>query len=572
MLTGSDLVCTKTIPEGKKVVLDNNGISFTRDDIISPNISIPERELRDYVKVVSQIGLKDVWMGQKPGSHNRWEHSVGAQTIAQIWVKVLFDDNRIPIHLTKTPYPDYATSSMLLGYSLLLHDYGHLFFSHLLEEALSGINWVPKLPGVQSLEYRVLNDRLSPSGSLAQAIRPSLALSNFTEDEALNAIKNLIYGWSGMPWLQMMVNSPIDADKIDYLRGDGSFLNRIGYPVCTRLHFGPTSGDTCKLPWLDQFLAEQYVNHAGYLCLPGRSAIAAADLWRERIFLYDRFYLAPAIRSAERIALEIIQGFLIRWVMSRPFLTSVSMDARVADAFTVAPPVDLMENIAAIDNKERVLDTVVAKYKAVVSLLTTLASKFGQKEDRDWECFEFMQDALLSKADLDSQYRKSLRTACEALKELKEGHNSTQIEEFAKHAIVRQPIQFPGNQGLEVTNLIRPLQHQFGNEVLIDIITIPQVINIPGMPGDGLVRSKSHKRFSNLLVPRGNVEDWQPGSVELVPLKKEQLKAIERPFGRFMVIALNQSNKTRNYYIFDRIISELRQKRIYMQEVPIWPA
>lgn len=576
MLTGKELLCGETLPEGKSISLAESGISISRNDIASGvHVFIPH-DVYNQTHVVSQIGLKDIWMGIDPGSHNRWHHSRGAYTVAQIWLKLLYEGKRIPPHMRAEPYPDYQTARVLVGDSLLLHDYGHLFFSHLLEEALAGINWVPSSPGIRSLEYTVLKDRLSPSGNLAQAIQGRLGNGRFTPEEELKAITNLIYGWSGMPWLQAVVNGPIDADKIDYLRRDESFLRKASYPVRTRLHFGPTDDVPSKLPWLDQFLSEQYVNHAGFLCLPGRSGLAAADLWRERIFLYDRFYLAPAIRAAERIALEIIQGFLIRWVMSRPFSDRVSKQEKIEGKLGSVKPADLMEKISSLAAPNLSIEVVSTKYQIVVQLLTRLASvpEFNATDRLDWECFSFMRDTFLSDeklATLDPRYKKALSIACDKLNQLGPDSKSLRLEEFAKHSIVGSPLQFPRQDVATIRKLVRPLQHQYGNDVLIDVVAVPMVIAAAAAPGANIEALGATKRFSGLLVPKGKVENWQPSSRELCPLNEQQVQALERPFGRLIVVALDDSRKSRNSYVFDRVVAELYHSGIHLNEVSSWP-
>jgi hypothetical protein len=111
------------------------------------------------------------------------------------------------------------------------------------------------------------------------------------------------------------------------------------------------------MPWFSDFLSEQYVNHAGILCLPGKSALAAADMWRDRIFLYDRFYLAPAIRAADRIVLEILQHFLIRSVISRGFAEKVTTesygDYNIPEAFEADPFLSLVDQVNQTERPDR---------------------------------------------------------------------------------------------------------------------------------------------------------------------------------------------------------------------------
>jgi HD superfamily phosphohydrolase len=319
MAQKAELICSTTLPANTSLSFASNRICITRDYLERLPVSIPDALCKAMTRV-SQIGLKDMYLGRDPDQHVRWSHAKGTFTVGMIWLKLMYDDGRIPARFQQKPFLSRDHVEILCGYALLLHDLGHLVFSHLLEEALEDINWVPLDGGRSSMEYSVLKDRL---GTQSEMITPSIqnALGPHTPAplrDPIVSILALTHGWSGLSWIQSIVNGPIDADKIDYLCRDQLFLTQTdpqaGYPIQTRLNF-IADKPSHSLPWLSEFLTDQYVNESGFLCLVGRSALAAADLWRERLFMYDRFYLAPQIRAADRIAVELIQQFLIRFVM-----------------------------------------------------------------------------------------------------------------------------------------------------------------------------------------------------------------------------------------------------------------
>jgi len=572
------LVCEQTIPENTKLELFGGQLMIDREEFENLPVSIPG-DMVDRMERVSQIGLKNIWLGSRPDSHVRWEHARGTYTVGLIWLKFLYEHQRIPQRLQQSPFLDYRTAQILVGYSLLLHDYGHLFFSHLLDEVLQSINWIPSAPGVRSLEYRVLLDRLNSNGDLDLAFRQSLPATSHQALDPRRSVSNLMFGWAGTPWLQSIVNGPVDADKIDYLRRDQAFLERAGYPVHSRLNFGPTLPNHPTLPWMEQFLSEQFVNHFGFLCLPGRSALAAADLWRERMFLYERFYLAPAVRVAERIVMEIIQGFLIRYVMSSGF--SLSTRRFLADMLKgdreLNLPGDFAEKIHSLTYSapDVLIDVVEVKYQIVVELLTKLAGFIGGTGVRDWECLKLMRDSFCRPPDdrdgtpslplLDKRYLDFVTRACKTLDQLKDG--TVKLDEVADDAIVRHPLQFLKADLPKVRNVVRSFQHQFMVDALIDVVVMPSVLSIPSAP-DRHDDSARPPAFAGLLVPKGDVASWGPGSTQLVPLDPSQLKELERPFGRITVIAFDDTtDKSRREYIFDRLLATLSQEGIAIQEV-----
>jgi HD superfamily phosphohydrolase len=299
-------------------------IQITADEISTAGFAIPTR-VSQAIRRVSQLGLKEIWLGGAPGDHNRGDHSVGTFNVGFFWLKTLQEDRRVPAHCLGFPLDTWVKIRAVLGTALLLHDYGHLPFAHMTEEVLRSINWLPsaRVPGLEAavLGYRCeVEPDLTPTWQ--SLLNTTIGLDTtitISSNEIRAIVEQLILGTHSAPWLQAIANSSIDADKIDYLRFDGEFIRDKAFPVRHRLlQDEPTQ-------WLADCLSDQDVNHFGLLCLHGRSAVAAADLWRERIFLYDRLYLAPELRVPERIAFEIVAQFIIRSAMSGGFLEKAGM-------------------------------------------------------------------------------------------------------------------------------------------------------------------------------------------------------------------------------------------------------
>lgn len=569
MSEGSQLICDDTWPGDRDLQLPRCLLKKT--DIESLSVSIPS-EVEKRMEHVSQIGLKNQYLGKPPGKHNRWNHARGVYTIGLIWLHSLYNSDAVPLHLKTRPYPDYATARTLLGYCLLLHDYGHLPFSHLLEEAIHSINWVPLESGQSSLEYTVLRDRLTADDSIStdlqQMIRGTLPASAPAplRDDPIRGLIQLTHGWSGLPWLQAIVNGPVDADKIDYLRRDQQFLQKCGFPVQTRLAlYSGNTGD--NLPWLTEFLWDQFVNHLGLLCLPGRSAVAAIDLWRERLVLYERFYLSPVIRAADRIALEVVQQFLIRAVMSESFgrqiMSHPDIATAVADGRLDVRDLGWLVQGAA-GSADSGVELIAVKYRAVTALLNRLSIVYGKTSERDWECFSFMWELVKQVQSTDQRYREMLENSVAALQTLKDGDVKA-LNAFAHSFIIGDPIQFHREQRDTVREIARSFQQQYFSDVLIDVHSMPRVLSIP--PNPRPTPMGRSPRLAHLLVPKGPAEKWSSGSRELEPLTSEKVRSLERPFGRILLLSPPNSNKAKARYVYDRLLAELRQKQILYEEV-----
>lgn len=571
MRRGTDLLCDKTWHAPPELLLPGCEHPFKKRDLEGLGISIPS-QVAERMEHVSQIGLKNKYLGEDPVDHNRWSHVKGVYTTGMIWLHRLYDGNSIPAHLMRPPLLNYDCVRSVVGYSLLLHDYGHLPFSHLLEEALHTIHWVPADSGQNSLEYTVLRDRLKEEPGISDLIRSTIAASlgasapEELRSDPLGLILQLTHGWCGMPWLQAIVNGPIDADKIDYLRRDQTVLHEAGFPVHTRL---PLFAESPKesMAWFDEFLSEQYVNHAGLLCLQGRSALAAIDLWRERLVLYDRFYLSPMVRAADRITLEIVQQFLIRSVMSARFASKITSDSRLhmkvnEERIDVR---DLGEIITGDGGSSlRPINIVDVKYRAVTRLLNRLSTIFGSTGLRDWECFAFMKDLVLSEERTNTRYRDMLRIAVDSLAGLK---NVEDLRSFAESSIICAPVQFGREHAETVKEIARTFQQQYFADVLIDVQAIPSALSTPPPPRQ---TPRAHKpEISQLLVPRGPVERWSSGSRSLEPLTAEKVRSLELPVARALILCPSGRNRAKGQYVYDRFKAELKQRQIVLEEVEV---
>lgn len=571
MIMGSALICNDTWRGQDDLHLLHCPEPLKKTELQGLSVAIPPA-VQERMDHVSQIGLKNHYLGKVSADHNRWNHSKGVYTLGLIWLHALYNSGAIPNHLCIAPYPDYSTARILLGYCFLLHDYGHLPFSHLLEEALHSISWVPEESGQNSLEYTVLRDRLTSDGKTSADLRaaivralPPSAPAAMREDP-IRAIIEFTHGWSGLPWLQVLVNSPVDADKIDYLRRDQQFIHEAGFPVQTRLAL--YSGNHMDgMPWFKEFLCDQFVNHAGLLCLQGRSALAAIDLWRERLLLYDRFYLSPVIRAADRITLEIVQQFLIRAVMSSSFGNRIAGNrAFVTAAEDEAADVRDLGWLVQEESQstETAVDVVALKYRAVTKLLNRLSIGFGRTDERDWDCFAFMRDQVLNVRSTDQLYRELLEASTKAVESL-EGQTVKELFAFAEAFIIGYPIQFHLEHLNVVREITRSFQQQYFADVLIDVHSMPRTLSIPPTPRR--TQRARVSRFAQILVPKGPAEKWSSGSRDLEPLTSDKVKSLERPFGRILLLGAPDSNRAKGRYIFDRLLAELRQKGVLYEEV-----
>jgi HD superfamily phosphohydrolase len=489
----------------------------------------PQR-VRDTLQGISQWGLKEFWIAQGIDSHDRWEHSKGVLAVTALWLEKLDGSAQANNGAAS------GSRRLLAKVAALLHDFGHLPFAHLLADVLESMSWVPTRGGHAGLEGFVLTERLGHDslGSHWAALATKLKLGS--ADAAKQAVLDLILGRFGIPWLQVIVNSPVDADKIDYIARDTEFLGKAGWHTSSRLA-------TVSAKWLESFLSDQQVSPTGLLCFNGRSAVAAADLLRERIFLYDRFYLSPELRVCERMAFEIVQQFLIRAVMSDAFRQNLG---------GVGGTRGYRERCKA---EHQAADPAEMKCRLVAELLESLAPQKTGGPDRELELLDFMWERLSEDAWLDNDYKGFLQKCYDTLRAAANG--KVDIGSVVEHSLIRAPLVFHRQDHAKVRDALRPVQHRYCREVLIDVVRLPRVLGAPARWRFDPDPDAPSEVDYGILVPEGGVSAWGPGSKARVPLNDQAVGELERPYGRVIVIAPDQANSARSEYIWDRVRSAL---------------
>ena len=497
---------------------------------------------------ISQLGLKELWVGGTAMQHNRWYHSRGVFNVGAIWLSALRQTKRVPRLATCFPSPldSWPRVKDVVGSALLLHDFGHLPFSHLLDEVLKWIHWVPDSYEVWGSEAAVLRSRLSQIREGWKTERNVVGTKDggLSWDDLGYIIELLVLGNYGVPWLQAIINSPIDADKIDYIRFDSNFLKDCDFGISQRLHLDNPH------QWMTDFLSEQEVNHGGYLCLHGRSAMAAVDLWRERIFLYNRFYLAPELRVPERMAFEIVQQFLIRSTMSSLFAKrSLSLQTgRYPELYDIGSSLG---------------DSITPKYNTACSIMQEWQDASEQPE-LEFATLREMHGALHCCEGIDSGYRDFLSVCFANLAALagQEG-KPRQLREVVDNCLVQCPLVFDCRSFEKVREILRPVQHTYCREALVDLVRMPKVLAGPRM--SGMWQTGRAAFECPIVVPAGAVESWGIGDKATCLLGEECVRNLEIPICRAIVISPDGNKSRRARYIWERVRASLLDEGIDIQ-------
>lgn len=237
------------------------------------------------LRQVSQLGLKSYWL-ESEAENERWSHSIEVADIA----------DEMYTRLCRNSQKKESSFEKVLIYAAgLLHDCGHLPFSHLLEDVFDELSW--HLAGeMQSFKHGHYTKIIIKRLSAAQDCRLEDILKQYeiTTDEVINCIE----GNYGVSYVDAIINSAIDADKIAYIFTDAE--NSKKSLALTRREFS------------EELLKEAYITQEGLIALDGRSAWYALRLLDERARMYEELYYNSKIRFLEAAVKYIITTYFVQ--------------------------------------------------------------------------------------------------------------------------------------------------------------------------------------------------------------------------------------------------------------------
>ncbi|MDO4304222.1 MAG: HD domain-containing protein [Bacillota bacterium] len=247
-----------------------DGLEFVGEQIV--------RKMEYY----SQLGLKTYWLegeNEKYNLHNRYRHSIGVMLIASY----------LYLTIKKKPAKEELKFLQLAAF---FHDMGHLPFSHLLEEIFQEFGWVSagetKTFNHEQHTRNVIKDIFSEGSSFAKELEGT----GYTIDD----LYRLIGGEFGIGYLDALINSPLDCDKIEYLFSDAVYTGR---------------GNKEDIDFfLKDFSEGLSTNSNDFLVLSGESTGKFLNLLEMRGQMYEEVYLRRGLRYLEACCKLIIKTFI----------------------------------------------------------------------------------------------------------------------------------------------------------------------------------------------------------------------------------------------------------------------
>jgi HD superfamily phosphohydrolase len=428
-------------------------------------------ELTHYL---NPVGIKDrIKPSESRLHHKRFNHSRGAAFVGQLYL------DRLRPEIAETIFCGLSDGQEdrlggLLYVALLLHDSGHLPFSHLMEEVFNELRW-RRTPGMDFRhDESSLPDDKEGVIEVLKEIKGCPALDGET---LFSLVENLKHGESGVPFLDAIVNGPLDADKIDYIFRDLKYTH-----IDARMR---KAGD-----WVRAFLADISLSPTGLVRLNDRAGECALELLEERQSLYRRYYLSPELRVFERLAATIIMSWLVR-----------NMSSQLDLPRSIRPDLSVEKGRAAIKLLlDRLHRSEYNEWDMLISICAELgdaerlgATDFSDQESRDW--FAEMHEKVLSRFD---------------------GQDTELAEELFDEMVSGEALYVKRRFSETVRKIARDLFIDYPCGALIDIAEFPTFLAYPSkrryQAGGG---SRTGEQF---LAQNRRVDLWRRKGVGKVPL------------------------------------------------------
>lgn len=222
----------------------------------------PEFQRLRYIK---QLGLVD--MAYPSAVHTRFEHSVGVMHIAGIAVE----------SIRSTGVKIYDREKELIQLAGLLHDIGHIAFSHMLDHKLVEQGF----PGHETRSVELLSD-----------INSRLSLLTISEE---NAVAHMIQGsppaGGKRSFIYEIVSNStcgIDVDRLDYLQRDSRHTGMQGFQP-------------------DYLIECMCVDQDGHLAFLEKARGEVESMYRARAHMIKTVYRHKTVRKAERTIMWAIK-------------------------------------------------------------------------------------------------------------------------------------------------------------------------------------------------------------------------------------------------------------------------
>lgn len=416
----------------------------------------------------TQLGLKSRWLGVDKGirkDHNRLSHSKGVMKIASfIYEEACKRSNR--------QYKDNEKEFLRIG--ALLHDIGHLPFCHLIEEIFKELNWKPS-GYVESFGHG-----LHTEGKIEELLKQS-DLERYLKQVGYqkNDLIKLINGEFGVGFLDAILNSPIDADKIEYVFRDA---RSTGTPISLD-----------EKVFLSGLVEETQITPEGLLAFSGYSAKLAMALLDTRQSLYSNLYLTPEVRFLESAVRFIISTYFVHRYNTIEW-------GKISKAVNYVKTANARHGIA---------DLGALRIQLAIDDLEELVKNNKGKEDIELAILEEMKEVLLTKP-IRGEVSEALLRCYEMVSTIDTKEKLLQAE--SEHLMPREELEkVTGGPVKRIKDARKTVILRFPGVLLIDVVPSRNRLSIAEKRRKKPRSDSTFEYAECILVPSGNVRDWRRG-------------------------------------------------------------
>ena len=496
----------------------------TLDKSINREFSELENKLRNRLKeenldCFAQLGLKSYWLGINKNSsklkyHTRFNHSIGVMKVASY----LYEKAIKNAGLKENP-----SEKQFIRLAALLHDIGHLPFSHLIEDVFNELNWKPA--GYKDHYSHVfqtdkeIEELFSDNG---QELKKQLKKTRYNVEDIIK----LVNGSFGVEYLDAIINSSIDVDKIDYVFRDTSSTNRKTF--------------LAPVQFLKDIVDGLSITPENYLSFSGVSAMAAVGLLRERQRLYRSLYLQPGIIVLEGIVKLIIKTYFVHSIE----LNDTKIIGKMKPNDNDYP-----------DLGEYKISYCVKKLQGIFDDL-----KKNKKNDNTMYEIEIVKEMFkeieIRKNILGKDFSENIKKGFDTVNKIESEAKLKDLE----NKILHKRFKWFNGRKEKIKEISRDVMFRMPGAVIIEVSTLPKFLSSSDNRGER-ERSDGTKTFSEcILVPKNDYNAWNPNDKAAVTIHDSRLNDKKDEYISVYVYPLSDDSDDSNYKyacnLFDKMLDE----------------
>lgn len=321
----TDAAAHAPVPTGKRKAIKDNVWGML--DFGAHEMRLIDSPLVQRMRGVHQLGFS--YLTYPSAEHTRFIHSLGMAHVVSSFIAGIDRDRQDDSIASSTPATAFERFDKLkplhrreLLYAAILHDVGHMPFSHASEAPLSANPALFTLGGA-SVEERLTRIRFAVGKdiSLSEALSIIVILSRRFEifykaldhDLARDAgsIPRIACLIAGVPTLDDCPNiqdiisaAAVDADKIDYVNRDAKACGiSVGVDV-SRIFLGGGLVQAARSSYDDSYEGD---DKSTLFVVNSSGADTLDEIVQARSSLYQRVYLHPLTRTAEALLARALQ-------------------------------------------------------------------------------------------------------------------------------------------------------------------------------------------------------------------------------------------------------------------------